>query len=393
MAKISTRKRGKKWYYSVEATEYTLDGKRKRIERGGYATQREAETEGTKALAALARGNIAFLAEKCAVEDFLDEWLAVKKKEIRPTTARSYSTSVNILKKHMGSRDLRKLRPRDVNALVLELAAEGYARGTISNLLKNLREALAYAVFPLEVLSANPAQYIKVPKSAPAKVTERHIIREGIMSVILSAYPFGHKYHIPILIAYHTGMRIGEIFGLTWDSVDLVAGTVTIERQLLRLTGGECFGPVKTSTSLRTIPIDGELIAALKKWKARQAADEMRTGPSYLYAYEAKDGKLWQLPKGMEPTEGMTRRPMICTTMKGQVFSRLSLMAALRNHGLNSHSFRHTHATICAENGAPPKGIAGRLGHSSTAITENLYTHETEKMQMETIAAFISKKS
>ena len=98
MAKISTRKRGKKWYYSVEATEYTLDGKRKRIERGGYATQREAETEGTKALAALARGNIAFLAEKCAVEDFLDEWLAVKKKEIRPTTARSYSTSVNILK-------------------------------------------------------------------------------------------------------------------------------------------------------------------------------------------------------------------------------------------------------------------------------------------------------
>lgn len=392
MAKISTRKRGEKWYYSIEVTEYTLDGKRKRLEKGGFRSRKEAEAEGMKTLVALARGNIAFLSEKCTVEEFLASWLAMKQKEVRPSSAANYGMFVRLLTKRIGTRDLRKLRPRDVNALMMELADEGYARRTLADILNVFRGALSYAVFPLEILYSNPAQYIKVPKNAPAQVTQRRIIRQDKMAELLAAYPFGHKFHIPLLLAYHTGMRVGEIFGLTWDSVDLTQGSVTVERQLVRLTGGARFGPVKTATSVRTIPIGAELIAALKKWKAMQAADEMRMGAAYLYTYEAADGKLWQLPKGMEPTEGMTRRAILCTAKNGKAFSRMSLMAALRERGLNTHSFRHTHATICAENGAPPKGIAGRLGHANTAITENLYTHETEKMQLDTIAAFLAQK-
>lgn len=49
--------------------------------------------------------------------------------------------------------------------------------------------------------------------------------------------------------------------------------------------------------------------------------------------------------------------------------------------------FRHIHATQLIENGAPAKGVAGRLGHADTQITQNLYTHNTLKLQEENAQA------
>ena len=60
----------------------------------------------------------------------------------------------------------------------------------------------------------------------------------------------------------------------------------------------------------------------------------------------------------------------------------------LQQEGLNSHSFRHTHATTLIENGAPAKGIAGRLGHASVDITEQVYIHNTAALQDRTEQIF-----
>ena len=60
----------------------------------------------------------------------------------------------------------------------------------------------------------------------------------------------------------------------------------------------------------------------------------------------------------------------------------------LQRHGLNAHSFRHTHATKLIEAGAKPVDVAARLGHADATITQNLYTHDTEEMRQETAAIF-----
>ena len=60
---------------------------------------------------------------------------------------------------------------------------------------------------------------------------------------------------------------------------------------------------------------------------------------------------------------------------------------------MNAHSFRHTHATLLIENDATPKGVAARLGHTDIAITQNLYTHVTDKMQNDTLAIFTQLKN
>ena len=56
-------------------------------------------------------------------------------------------------------------------------------------------------------------------------------------------------------------------------------------------------------------------------------------------------------------------------------------MRLLKSKGLNAHSFRHTHATILAENGASLKGMAYRLGHSKINVTQDFYVHNTQRLQ------------
>ena len=81
---------------------------------------------------------------------------------------------------------------------------------------------------------------------------------------------------------------------------------------------------------------------------------------------------------------------LICVRENGRLYLDEYVSKILRKEGLNAHSFRHTHTTQLVENGAPIKAVAGRLGHSNTQITQNLYTHNTEKLQ-ETAAAIFTQ--
>ena len=171
MTTLSTRKRGKRtstWYYSFDAG-HTPDGKRKRVEKGGFATEAEAKAEGIKALASYLNGNIAITSEKISVKDFLAEWIDRKKLEVRPKTLALYRAIVARVLPFIGGKYVQKLRPRDVDDMICQLAGKGLAHSTLSVTLTVLKDALAYAVYPSEIISANPAQYIKIPKKAPKK--------------------------------------------------------------------------------------------------------------------------------------------------------------------------------------------------------------------------------
>jgi integrase len=391
MAKLSTRQRGKKnptWYYSFDAGTMP-DGKRKRVEKGGFATEKEARNAGTKAMASFLKGNIAIISEKISVRDFLAEWLERKKLEVRPKSFDTYRSIVGKITGVIGKVYVQSLRPRDIDNLMRRFAGEGLSHKTLVMVLAVLKSSLKYAVYPAEIIATNPAQYIDLPKNTPRNIVKREVIRGEKLMEILSAFPFGHPIHMPVMIAYHTGMRIGEVLGLSWDCVDLEKGIASVKRQVFyaRETGIS-FGLPKTASGLRSIPIGGELLALLKRWKAQQAANEMKHGKAYIYAYEDPNGHLWQMQKQVMPEKGMERRFLVCTTENGKAINASTLERAMRMHGTNFHSFRHTHATLCAESGAPAKGLAGRLGHSNTAITENLYTHETERLQESTLNAF-----
>lgn len=387
MAQVRTRKRGKTFSYIFEAGK--VDGKRKVVEKGGFATKSEAYKAGVAAYNDFLHGNIGITSERVTLKDFMSAWLEnVVSTNVKPTSMQKYRSHFkNQITPHLGEVKVQDLTPALLDEWMRKLLQSGLAKKTLALTHALIHNALNYAVYPAQLISSNPVVYIKVPKNAPQNIIERHIISPEQFNALLDKYPFGTPFYIPLMILYHTGMRLGEVLGLSWSDVDFAGKRINLHQQITYRNRLGCFLTTpKTKSSNRYILVDDVLLDKLKRWQARQAENERMHGNSYVYIYADAGGHIEWRSKSLKPVG--EKVSLICTRDNGQLVSRESLMRTLRLTGLNAHSFRHTHATQLIENGATAKGVAGRLGHTNELITQNLYIHNTFKLQEETVAIF-----
>ena len=222
----------------------------------------------------------------------------------------------------------------------------------------------------------------------PRNVVKRHIISLERFRTLLKKYPFGTPAYIPLMLLYHTGMRISEVLGLTWQDIDFAKKRINLWRQIkYRSKRGYFFQTLKSKSSERYIIIDDYLLGELLRWKARQAENEEKFGDSYVYIYREDSGHVQRQSKSF-PAPAGEKVSLVCVREDGQMLVENTLGRILHKEGINAHSFRHTHTTQLAEIGVSAKSIAGRLGHADATITQNLYTHNTEKMQEEAVIKF-----
>ncbi len=155
-----------------------------------------------------------------------------------------------------------------------------------------------------------------------------------------------------------TGCRRGEALGLSWDDVDLEAGTATITRQRTIAGGTVVEGAPKTRAGARTVALDGDTIEALRAHRAGQNAERLKLGagwPTHGLVFTHADGTpLW---------------PQTVTAR----FKALAESLGLPTIGV--HGLRHSAATWMISSGVNPRVVQQRLGHSNVSITLGLYTH------------------
>ena len=371
-SKIRIRKRGNTYSYSFDISKRP----RRMKEKGGFATEDEAFDAGVKAYADWKSGNIGITSERMTLKDYLASWLEnVARPNIKRTTYDNYQSSIeNRIVPYLGDMLLQELRPRNVDEWLQTLAKKGLAHGTIQQTKTVLSIALKYAIYPAELIRSNPCTGLSIPRSAPKQVIKRTVISPEQIAPLFE----NSKYCPALKILYHTGMRLSEVLGLSWDGIDLKAGTISVIRQRVH----DYFDTPKTPSSIRTFYADVVLLAYLRALKSGQAKDEMRLGEAYQLVYEdTKHGcAVVVLPKKLPPSDGLVRRPLVCLGSDGRPLHAGHIGAWLRRRKLNSHSFRHTHATRLIEAGAKPIDVAARLGHKDATITQNLYTHDTEAM-------------
>ncbi len=396
------RKRGDKWYYSFEASN--VDGKRKRIERVGGRTKKEAEAALRVALQEYNNAGLHFEPTEISVADYMDYWFKnYVQLNCKYNTQIGYKRIINNhIKPALGIYKLKSLTPAILQEFINGKYLNGFSKSHLTNMINVLSGSLKYAVHPCKFIKDNPMQYVKYPKYEHSKLEADHkVITQNELELILERFPFGTPFHIPILIGYYTGCRIGEVTGLTWDDIDLEKGIVNINKILYKRNSSWCFGSTKTESSVRTVKIGKTLIDALKKHKKWQMENRLKYRQHYVQQYEVEEidentneklRRIFSLPVSIEGTAKLIN--MVSTKENGEMVTPDSFKYASRviNYSLgimfNFHSLRHTHATTLIENGANIKDVQERLGHSKIETTLDTYTHVTDKMTNETVDIF-----
>lgn len=392
MATVRTRKRGKTYSYIFEAG-VNEKGKRKVIEKGGFATKAEAYEAGVTAYADWKHGNIGIVSERVTVHDFFTQWLNnVTSKSTKVTTLGKYQCAYRQrIAPYVGKMILQDVKPVHIERWIQQLFDNGYAHHTIDDARGLLASCFDYAIYPCELIHDNPVRKIKTPKNAPKHIIKRTVLDNSDLSALLNLPTIHNVYRIPMLLEYHTGMRISEVLGLSWDCIDFNNGTLVVRQQVQYLGKGRGYGLItpKTEASFRTIYLDSMILEELRQWRETQKAKAAELGDSYVvtYALPPDETLIEQSAIFPQPDNG-TAIDFVCTRENGRLIKYTAYRQLLHKLNLNTHSFRYTHATQLLEAKAPLKDISSRLGHADISITGNLYAQPTEKMAKETVAIF-----
>jgi len=397
------RKRGSKWYYSFEAS--SVDGKRKRIERVGGRTKKEAEAALRIALQEYENAGLHFEPTEISVSDYMDYWHKnYVMLNCRYNTQTGYRAIIdNHIKPNLGTYKLKSLTPAILQEFVNAKYLQGFSKAHLTNIITVLSGSLKYAVHPCKFIRENSMQYVRHPKYTPTKTqTNRKIITTEAWDTIIDRFPFGSNYYILLMLGYYVGGRIGEMTAISWEDIDFESGEISINKLLYKRKPNWYFGPTKTESSTRAIKIGKTLIDALKKQKKWQMENRLKYGQHYTQQYVVEEidketneklRRIHSLPVSLRATVGQPVN-LVCTKENGEMVTADTFKYAARvihyELGLifNFHSLRHTHATVLIENGAEIKDVQARLGHTRISTTMDTYTHNTDKMANKSVDIF-----
>lgn len=407
------------WEYRFEAAK--IDGKRKHISKAGFRTKKDAEVAGTKAMAEYNNAGLRFEPSEISFADYLDYWFDnYVKLSCKYNTQLAYNQIIEQhLKPALGHYKLKSLTPMIMQEYVNDKFVSGLKKSTVVGIMGVLSGSLKYAVTPAQLLQSSPAEYIKYPKVN----TERAEVNRTVISIedfkkMLERFETGNPFRYALLIGFYTGLRIGEVYGLTWDDIDFEEKTLDVTKIVYKRNYGVdvravmkqkgkreeksawYFGDTKTKASVRKIKIGDTLIKELREYKKFQIEQQLIYGEYYtqIFKKEEKDEKgntifrLVEVEKSVPVA--LPKANLIMRKENGQYSSTDSFKYAARvihyDLGIkfNFHSLRHTHATKLIESGVSPKAVQARLGHERIETTLQTYTHNTEAMEQAAVDVF-----
>lgn len=279
-------------------------------------------------------------AGRITLRDYAADWLS--RQVHRPTTADQMDGVVRrYIDPHLGHRQIAAIVPSDVQRWVKQLSLT-LAPSTVGVAHRILSGILKSAVTDRRIV-ANPCAGTKLPKVNKPKV--QPISEERLGAIIANMPP---RHQALVVVAAGTGLRQGEIFGLTVDRLDLEHRTVLVDRQLINLNGGEpFFGPPKSQASVRVVPLPVVVTDALRA--------HLGTYPTTSLVFTNAAG----LPM---------RRSAFWTEWN-------RALKAAEVPAVRFHELRHFYASLLIRHGESVKTVQARLGHASASETLDTYSH------------------
>ena len=356
---IRKRDDGKGW----EARYYDDQGKR-------HSVYGKTQGEVRKKLASA-------LAEKQTDDDAdesdltIAQWLEIWQRDflgnVKPGTAVSYEMQIRVhILPTLGEIKLTALKTPVVQRLYNQKLAQGLSPKSIKNIHGCLHRALDIAV-RIGYLTKNPTSACILPTVRQAEI---HPLDTPDLKKLLEAI-HGNEYEALIMTAIFTGMRSGELLGLTWDCIDFDNGIIRVIKQLVqpRKKGRSyTFGTPKNGKG-RTLTPAPFVIDVLREHKKAQALQRLAIGPAW------DDGGFPNLVF-THPDGSHLSQPTVWKALQ-----RILEKAGLENHRF--HDLRHTYVVNAFRAGDDVKTVQQNAGHYSAAFTLDRYAHVTETMRKE----------
>lgn len=302
---------------------------------------------------------------RVTVAEYLVRWLEAERARLRLATWRSRELHVRrYIGPAIGGLRLARLAPADVERMTTALVDAGLAARTAASARVTLRRALGDALRDGLVVR-NAAALARPPRIASRSMEpgRDYLVPADVRRLIdaTADHPLGPL----VALAVTTGMRQGELLGLSWPDVDMDARTLTVRRALARAwvvrdgerVQGWALQEPKTPASRRTVHLAGAAMAALERRRTAQEAER------------AAAGTAWQDVAGLVFTDRMGR------WLRGFDIGH-AFPAMLRTAGLPRipfHGLRHSAATALLSVGVPLRTVADVLGHSTITITADTY--------------------
>lgn len=338
---VSTRKKNKGWQVIISYKD--MDGNWRQKSKQGFPTKMLAKDYAPILLEEVEKEQLLTSdteLREITLSDLYKLFIQYKSHSLRPNSLITYQAIYkNIEPLH--AMQIKAIAPHHIRKLLDEC---GKAPPTQVLMLRFINSMFKYAIDEKGIVSSNPVRGIKVIGLKNSRIK---IITDDELTTALNSISTHHieRYALKLLmkVLSATGMRRGEVLGLTWESVNWLDCSLSITKQLTKDKDGKySLVPPKTTNSIRTIPIPPQLRDELLAYSANPL-DEDRLFP----------------------------------------ISHPDTLTRLINTYLPSHSphdFRHTYATKLLANNVDVKTVASLLGDTVNTVI-NTYIHYSDEMR------------
>lgn len=290
-------------------------------------------------------------------KEVLKMWIEEKSHYVRSNTIKSYKQNIKKwISPYFGLMDILDITKECIQDFINDLS-KNHKKETIMNMVKVLKQPLDYAV-EKEIIKETPYKNIKIGRTGEIK--EIKVFTEEEASKLISACKYSHVKDI-IILAYRTGMRIGEILALRHEDINFEQHFLTVKRTLSGYSdNGELeISDPKTKSSRRRIELDNITLEMLIKRFDRKSGE---------YVFCKSNGDIYS-------RQGIT-----------QPYKKVCEDANVKYRCF--HTLRHTHASVLLSKNVHPKIVQERLGHSKISTTMDTYSHLIPGMQRLAVDVF-----
>lgn len=296
------------------------------------------------------------------LDEWYNVWMTTCKKHCRDTTRRTYSVQYNRLREELGWRKLTNL-----NLVIIQNAFNNLKSDKSRKDCKALLVDMFNRAFESDLINKNVAVSVNTKIDGTEQPEKRVLTPDEIQILYQSTrnsqlYPF-------FVLALNTGMRMGEILGLTWECVDFETGFIRVEKTLCYLPNNGTaiyeFHPPKSKAGKRNIPMSKQVMEILQEQKAWR--DKVNSRFKAQLGFE----NLVFTSKTNYPLHESNIRTAI-----RYLVNRINTENPAQTFEVfTPHCLRHTFATNCITKGMRPKTLQKLLGHNSLQMTMDLYCH------------------